>query len=69
MIESVLGLLAIIALAAFVLIYLEVIDLTDVVTGFISLIGSALRLTAGLLFAVAAFFVWLVKRSGREEQS
>jgi hypothetical protein len=69
MIESLLGLLAIVALAGFVLVYLEVIDLTDVVTGLISLIGSALRLIAGFLFAVTAFFVWLVKRSGREKQS
>ena len=69
MIEPLLGLLAIVALAGVVLVYLEVIDLGEVIMGFVSLIGSVLRLVAGLLFAVAAFFVWLVKRSGREKQS
>ena len=62
MFESLLGLIFVIMLVGFVLAYFEVIDLFE-------LIGAILKLTAGLLFAVGAFFVWLVKRASQEKRS
>lgn len=62
MLEWMLGLLIVAALIARILEFFELIDLFE-------LIGGALKLVAGLLFAVGAFFVYLVARRGREKKS
>ena len=62
MLEWMLGLLVLMIIIAVVLAYFEAIDLFD-------LIGGVLKLVAGLLFAVGAFFVWLVMRIRRQKQS
>jgi hypothetical protein len=56
--------LAVLAPAIFVvavLVYIEAIDLFD-------LIAAVVKLAAGLLFAVGAFFVWLVRRGCQEKR-
>lgn len=58
MLESLFGLLVVFIIVAAVLAYFEVIDLFDLLAGIIKLI-------AALLFAVGAFFVWLVKRGSK----
>jgi hypothetical protein len=45
-----------------VLAYFEVLDLSELIGGLLTLIGEVVRLIAGLLFALAALFVWLVRR-------
>ena len=62
MFESLFGLLVVIVIIAAVLAYFEVIDLFE-------LLGAVVKLIAALLFAVGAFFVWLVKRSRQEGKS
>jgi len=62
MLESLYGLLVVIILVAAVLAWFEVIDLFE-------LLGGIVKLIAALLFAVGAFFVWLVKRSRQEGKS
>jgi hypothetical protein len=59
MLEWMYGLLVVAIIVAVVLAYFEAIDLFE-------LIGGVLKLTAGLLFAVGAFFVWLVTRRRQE---
>jgi predicted transporter len=68
MIEALSGLLIVAVVAVAVLVYLEVIDLSDLVGGVIQLIASAVKLIAGLLFALGAFFVWLVNRSRQQNK-
>ena len=62
MLESLFGLLVVIIIVAAVLAYFEVIDLFE-------LLGAVVKLIAALVFAVGAFFVWLVKRSRQEGKS
>jgi hypothetical protein len=62
MLESLFGLLIVIVIVAAVLAYFEVIDLFE-------LLGAVVKLIAALVFAVGAFFVWLVKRSRQEGKS
>jgi quinol-cytochrome oxidoreductase complex cytochrome b subunit len=60
--ESLLGLFVVFIIVAAVLAYFEVIDLFE-------LLGAVVKLIAALLFAIGAFFVWLVKRSRQEGKS
>jgi hypothetical protein len=55
MLEWLLGLLVLVIIIAAVLVYVEAIDLFDMV-------AAAVKLVASLLFAVGALFVWLVTR-------
>jgi len=59
MLEWMYGFFAVVTIVAVVLAYFEAIDLFE-------LIGGMLKLVAGLLFAVGAFFVWLMTRRRRE---
>jgi hypothetical protein len=61
MLEWTSGFLVLVIIVAVVLAYFEAVDLFE-------LIGGVLKLTAGLLFAVGAFFVWLVTRRGQEKR-
>jgi hypothetical protein len=63
MLEWMFGFLGVALAVVVVLVYFEAIDLADLIGGLLSLLGEVVRLIAGLLFAVVAFFVWLVKRS------
>ena len=69
MLDPLLGVLVVIVLVVALLIYLEVIDVADIFGGLFQLMASAVRLTAGLLFALGAFFVWLVNRRRGEKKS
>jgi len=69
MVELLFGLLIIIILAVVVLVYVEVIDLGDMVVGIFQLVWAAVRLLAGMLFALGAFFVWLATRRSREKKA
>jgi hypothetical protein len=60
MFEWMLGILVLAIVIAAVLAFFELIDLFDP-------IGGVLKLTAGLLFAVGAFFAWLVTRRRSEK--
>lgn len=62
MLESLFGLLVVLIIVAAVLAFFEVIDLFD-------LLGGIVRLIASLLFAVGAFFVWLIKRGSKGKTS
>lgn len=62
MFEWMLGLLTLAIVIAFVLAYLEVVDP-------FALLAEVVRLIAGLLFAIGAFFVWLVKQLRHEKRS
>jgi hypothetical protein len=62
MLEWMLGSLVAVILIGKILDYLGLIDLLEV-------IGAVLRLTARLLFEVAAFFVLRLTRRGGEEKS
>jgi hypothetical protein len=53
------------------LIYFELIDLADVfelIFSILKLIVGALKVTAGLLFAVGAFFVYRMTRRGQDQK-
>ena len=61
MLELMLGLLVLAIIVAVVLVSFEAIDLFE-------LIAAVVKLAAALLFAVGAFFVWLVRRRGQEKR-
>jgi hypothetical protein len=67
--ELMLGLLVVVALIAIAFLYFEIIDLTEIFVGALKLVGELLKLIAGLVFAVCAFFVYLVTRRGTEKKS
>lgn len=62
MLEGMPGLLVLAIIVAKILEYLDMIDLFEVIVGM-------MKLTAGLLFAVGAFLVYLVTRRGPERKS
>ncbi len=62
MLEWMIGLLAVATVIAKVLEFFDLIDPFE-------LIVAVLKLTAGLLFAVGAFFVYRVRRRTREKRS
>lgn len=68
MVEPLFGLLVVIILAVAVFVYLEVIDVGDMVVGIFQLVWAAVKLFAGMLFALSAFFVWLATRRSREKK-
>jgi amino acid transporter len=61
MLEWMYGLLVVAIIVALVLAYFEAIDLFE-------LVASVVQLIAGLLFAVGAFFVWLVTRRRQDKR-
>jgi hypothetical protein len=65
MLEWMVALLVVAILIAQALDAFEVIDLSELVS---ELIGGALKLTANLLFAVGAFFVYLMTRRSHEKK-
>jgi hypothetical protein len=68
MLELMLGILVLAIVIAAVLAFFELIDLFDLAGGVLRLIGEVVRLMAGLLFALAGFFVWLVRRQRPERK-
>ena len=62
MLEWMLGLLVVAILIAKILEFFDVIDPFEILV-------ALLKLTAGLLFAVGAFFVYLVTRRTKEKKS
>jgi hypothetical protein len=70
MFEAIVGLLVVLVLIAIALAYFEMTDLlVELVRGIFWLVGEVLRLTIGLVFAVGAFFAYLVNRRDREKKS
>ena len=69
MLESLTGLLIVIAIAVAVLVYLEVIDVTDIVNSVFELVAGVIRLIAALSVALGAFVVWLVNRARQQKKS
>jgi uncharacterized RDD family membrane protein YckC len=61
MLEWMYGLLVVAIIVALVLAYFEAIDLFE-------LVAAMVQLIAGLLFAVGAFFVWLVTRRRQDKR-
>jgi hypothetical protein len=61
MLEWTYGLLVVAIIVALVLAYFEAIDLFE-------LVAAVVQLIAGLLFAVGAFFVWLVTRRRQDKR-
>lgn len=61
MLEWMYGLLVVAIIVALVLAYFEAIDLFE-------LVAAVVQLIAGLLFAVGAFFVWLVTRRRQDKR-
>ena len=53
---------------AVVLVYVEAIDLFELVAAIVRLAAEVVKLAAGLLFAAGAFLVWLVRRRGQEKR-
>lgn len=68
MLEWMYGSLALACIVVVLLVYFEAIDLSELIGGVLSLIGEAVKLIAGLLFALGAFFVWLVTRRRQEKR-
>jgi hypothetical protein len=69
MIEPLVGVLVVIILVVAVLVYLEAIDVGDMIVGLFQLVWLVVKLIAGGLFALGAFFVWLVMRNSREKKA
>ena len=69
MIELLSGLLIVSAVAIAVLVYLEVIDVTDIVNSVFQLIAGTIKLIATLSFALGAFVVWLVNCIRQQKKS
>ena len=61
MLEWMYGLLVVAIIVTLVLAYFEAIDLFE-------LVAAVVKLLAGLLFAVGAFFVWLVTRRRQDRR-
>lgn len=68
MLELMWGALVLAIVVVVVLLYFEAIDPGELIAGLVRLVAEVVRLAAGLLFAAGAFFVWLVRRGGREKQ-
>ena len=62
MLETFYAVIVVFVVIAAVLAWFEVIDLFE-------LLGAVVKLIAALLFAVGAFFVWLIKRGSRGKTS
>ena len=69
MIELLSGLLVVAFVAFAVLVYLEVIDVTDIVNSVFQLIAGTIKLIAALSFALGAFVIWLVNRARQQKKS
>jgi hypothetical protein len=69
MIESLSVLLVVAFLAFALLMYLEVIDVTDIVNSVFQLIAGMIKLIAALSFALGAFVIWLVNRARQQKKS
>ena len=69
MAEWMLGSLIVAALIAKILESLDLIDLSDVIEGVLRLVLGALKVVAGLLFAVGAFCVYLMTRRSEKKSS
>ena len=68
MLEWTYGFLALASIVVVVLVYFEAIDVSELIGGVLTLIGEVVRLIAGLLFALGAFFVWLITRRRPERR-
>ena len=61
MLEWMYGFLVVAIIVAVVLAYFEAIDLLE-------LVAAVVKLIAGLLFAIGAFFVWLVMQRRQDKR-